>query len=402
MIPWITVIGITESGLAGLSADSLAQIDKAEVLVGGERHLNKVTDTGAERIDWRDGLEAAYEKIAKQQGKRVVVIASGDPLNYGIGAGLVERFGPEAIAFQPSPSSFSLAAARMGWPLPDVSCLTVHGRPLETVNLYLAPGAKLLMLSWDGSTPKALSQLLTSKGFGESRISVLEHMDGDQEKRIDGTAADWAIDRTANLNTIAIECIAGSDAQFWSRAPGLPEAAYQHDGKITKREVRAATLAALAPLPGELLWDVGAGSGAIGIEWMRINTKNKAIAFEQDTAKCDIITSNANNLGVPKLRVIPGDFQASATDVEPTPDAIFIGGGVSNPEILNACWQRLNAGGRLVANGVTVEAHRTLMDFQAAHGGELVRISVARSGNVGRMTAMRPLMDVLQLKALKA
>ncbi len=401
MTAWITVIGITESGLGGLSADTLVLIDKAEVLVGGERHLAKVSGTGAERIDWRNGLEAAYENIAKHHGKQVIVLASGDPLNYGIGAGLVDRFGSEAIDFHPAPGSFSLAAARMGWPLQNVSCLTVHGRPLETVNLYLAPNAKLILLSWDGATPKALSQLLTAKGFGESRISVLEHMDGDQENRIDGIAESWTQERTADLNTIAVECIAGQDAQFWSRAPGLPEAAYEHDGKITKREVRAATLAALGPLPGEVLWDVGAGSGAIGIEWMRIDTKNKTIAFEQDAAKCTVIAKNAKNLGVPKLQIVEGDFPGSAVAIEQTPDAIFIGGGVSDPATLNACWQRLNTGGRLVANGVTVEAHRALMDFQSNFGGELVRISVARSGPVGRMTALRPLMDVLQLKALK-
>ena len=401
MTAWLMVIGITEKGLGGLSAETLSYIEGAQVLVGGERHLEKVSGNTALRIDWGGGLDAVYDKIAKHVGEQVVVIASGDPLHYGIGARLIERFGKDAIHFVPSPGAFSLAASRMGWSLPDVICLTVHGRPLELVNLHLVPGAKVLLLSWNGTTPNALAALLSSKGFGNSRISVLEHMDGDDEARIDGLAHNWSIDQTANLNTIAVECIAGPDAQIWSRAPGLPEAAYEHDGKITKREVRTATLAALAPLPGETLWDVGAGSGAIGIEWMRIDTHNHTIAFEHDEAKCDVVERNAKNLGVPMLKVLSGDFLGTLKEMDQTPDAIFIGGGVSDPNVLNACWDRLNINGRMVSNGVTVDAHRALMEFHAEHGGDLVRISVARSGNVGSMTTLRPLMDVLQLKAIK-
>lgn len=401
MTPWLTVIGITEKGLAGLSTETLAYIDDAQVLVGGKRHLEKISTTTAIVIDWRDGLDAAHNKIYEHTGQRVVVIASGDPLHYGIGARLVERFGVDAIHFIPSPGAFSLAAARMGWSLPDVTCLTVHGRPLEAVNLHLYPKAKLLLLSWNGATPKALVELLAAKGFGDSRVSVLEHMDGDDENRVDGLAHNWPHDQNANLNTIAVECIAGPEAQFWSRAPGLPEAAYQQDGQITKREVRAATLAALTPLPGQTLWDVGAGSGAVGIEWMRMDTHNHAIAFEHDTTKIDIIERNAKNLGVPMLKIISGDFLDNVQNFDQSPDAIFIGGGVSDPKVLNVCWDRLSTNGRMVANGVTVEAHHALMNFNLKYSGELVRISVARSGNVGRMTALRPMMDVLQLKVTK-
>lgn len=401
MTPWITVVGLTDCGPSALTPKTLAHIETAEVLVGGERHLNLVNAAAAIQISWADGLSAAHDKIAEHHGKRVVILASGDPLHYGIGAQLVERFGSDAIHFIPAPGAFSLAAARMGWSLADVTCLTVHGRPLENVNLHLFPQARLLILSWDGQTPAALASLLTAKGFGDSRISVLEHMDGDNENRIDGLAKNWSVVETADLNTIAVECLAGSDAVFWPRVPGLPEAAYQHDGKITKREVRAATLAALAPLPGELLWDVGAGSGAVGIEWMRTHTSNKTVAFEKDASKHDVIKLNANNLGVPGLELIQGDVMASLPEIDATPDAIFVGGGVSSSDVLTLCWGRLKPGGRMIANGVTVEAHRNLMDFQSSHGGELVRISVARSGSVGQMTAMRPLMDVLQLKAHK-
>jgi precorrin-6Y C5,15-methyltransferase (decarboxylating) len=278
------VIGIGEKGLVGLSAETLSYLKGAQLLVGGERHLKKVSDNTVKRFDWIEGLDATNDKIAEHAGERVVVIASGDPLYYGIGARLVERFGAEAIHFIPSLGAFSLAASRMGWSLPDVACLTVHGRPLEVVHLHLYPKAKLLLLSWDGTTPNLLAKQLTIKGFGDSRISVLEHMDGDDEARVDGMAHNWLFEKNANLNTIAIECSAGPNAQFWSRAPGLPESAYEHDGNITKREVRAATLAALAPLPGETLWDVGAGSGAVGIEWMRMDTHNHSFAFEKNEA----------------------------------------------------------------------------------------------------------------------
>jgi precorrin-6Y C5,15-methyltransferase (decarboxylating) len=395
------VIGITEKGLAGLSAETLSYIQSAQVLVGGERHLGKVPNNTAKRFNWSKGLDAAHAKIAEHAGERVVVISSGDPLHYGIGAQLVERFGAEALHFIPSPGAFSLAASCMGWSLPDVTCLTTHGRPLEAVSLHLYPKAKLLILSWNGKTPSLLAELLTTKGFGDSRISVLEHMDGDNEARIDGMAQNWSVTQTANLNTIAVECRAEPDAQFWSRAPGLPETAYEHDGKITKCEVRAATLAALAPLPGETLWDVGAGSGAIGIEWMRMDTHNHALAFESNEARCKVIERNAKNLGVPMLKVFFGNFLGTANETDQTPDAIFIGGGVSDQNILNACWDHLKINGRLVANGITVEAHLSLMDFHAKHGGNLVRISIARSGNIGAMTALRPMMDVLQLKVIK-
>lgn len=402
MTAWMSVIGISDRGLEGLAAERITLIKNADVLIGGERHLSKSANQAEVQIDWSDGMDRAFDQIEALKGKQIVVLASGDPLHFGIGAKLVKRFGANSIDFLPSPGSFSLAAARMGWSIPDVKCLTVHGRPLETISLHLVPNATMLLLSWDGRTPKALAELLVSKGFGDSQITVLEHMEGEQENRIDGTASTWSLDATADLNTIALQCIAGPDAIYWPRLAGLPETAYIHDGKITKREVRAATLAALSPLPGETLWDVGAGSGAVGIEWMRSDTSLKSIAFEVDETKHTVIETNAKNLGVPGLKLIDGDFMETQLTMAKNPDAIFVGGGVSKLEILETCWHRLKIGGRLVANGVTVEAHRSLMEFQSCHGGEMVRISVARSGSVGPMTAMRPLMDVLQLKALKS
>jgi len=398
---WLTVIGISEDGLHSLPPSSLELIKAAEVLVGGARHLAKVPDYGAERMDWGKGFFNAIEELEDYKDKNVVVVASGDPLNFGAASTLRKRYAADEMAIIPAPGSFSLAAARMGWSLPDVEQVTVHGRPLEVVNLYLAPGAKLLILSWNGASPAVLADLLCEKGFGKSVIHVFEHMGGELEKHIEATAEGWNIERTADLNTMALECVAGPNAQCWSRVPGLPEAAFEHDGKITKREVRAATLALLAPLPSETLWDIGAGSGAVGIEWLRADNSVNALAFEHDAAKCEVITRNAGNLGVPRLKIIEGSAVEKITEIETSPDAIFMGGGVSDRALMEACWQRLADGGRLVANGVTVEAHAALMEFRKSHGGELTRISVARSGAVGSMTALRPLMDVLQLKVTK-
>jgi len=398
---WLTVIGIGEDGLHSLPPSSLELIKAAEVLVGGARHLAKVPDYGAQRMDWGKGFFNAIEELEDYKHKNVVVVASGDPLNFGAASTLRKRYAADEMTIIPAPGSFSLAAARMGWSLPDVEQVTVHGRPLEVINLYLAPGAKLLILSWNGASPADLANLLCGKGFGKSVIHVFEHMGGELENHIEATAEGWDIERTADLNTMALECVAGPNAQCWSRVPGLPEAAFEHDGKITKREVRAATLALLAPLPSETLWDIGAGSGAVGIEWLRSDNSVNALAFEHDAGKCEVITRNAGNLGVPRLKIIEGSAVEKITEIETSPDAIFMGGGVSDRTLMEACWQRLADGGRLVANGVTVEAHAALMEFQKTHDGELTRISVARSGAVGSMTALRPLMDVLQLKVIK-
>jgi len=398
---WLTVIGIGEDGLDSLPPSSLELIEGAEILVGGARHLDKVPDYGAQRMDWGKGFFSAIEELADHKDKNVVVMASGDPLNFGAASTLRKRYAAEEMTIIPAPGAFSLAASRMGWSLPDVEQVTVHGRPLEAVNLYLAPGAKLLILSWNGASPAALAKLLCQKGFGKSVIHVFEHMGGELENHVEATAEDWAIEHTADLNTMALECVAGPDARYWSRVPGLPEAAFEHDGRITKREVRAATLARLAPLPGETLWDIGAGSGAVGIEWLRADNAVNAVAFESDSAKCEVIARNAANLGVPRLQVVEGSAVTKMDEIETAPDVIFMGGGVSDRNLVDACWQRLGPGGRLIANGVTVEAHTAMMEFQKAHGGELTRISVARSGAVGQLTALRPLMDVLQLKAIK-
>jgi precorrin-6Y C5,15-methyltransferase (decarboxylating) len=398
---WLTIVGIGEDGLAGLGTEARDAIDAAEVLVGGERHLEKVSGHAALKVGWGKDFEAGVEAIRGFEGKRVVVLASGDPMNFGAGSVLARKFGIEAMTIIPAPGAFSLAAARMGWSVPDVNCVPVHGRPLEVVNLYLRPGARLLVLTWDGTTPAKLAALLAGKGFGESRVTVLEHLGGEDENRIDGTAAGWTHPETAELNTVAVECVAGPDAVFWSRAPGLPEAAFRHDNMVTKREVRAATIAALAPLAGETLWDVGAGSGTVAIEWLRLEPMAKAVAIERDAKRLSFIRANAAELGVPGLKVVEGEAPAALAAIEGAPDAVFVGGDVSNADVLDACRQRLKSGGRLVANAVTLNAQHALIHFRDAHGGEMTRLSVAREDTVGRLAGFRPMMEVWQLRTEK-
>jgi len=400
----ITVVGIGEDGLDGLTPKARGLIDEAEVLVGGERHLSKVPLGGEQRIDWDGDFDAAFDKIEKMKDRRVVVLASGDPLHYGVGANIVRRFGADQVNVIPAPGAFSLVAADLGWPLADIKCLTVHGRALEAVTLYLTPGRRLLVLSWDGETPEKLAGLLTARGFGPSRITVLGNLGGDDETRTEGTAEKWTGETVPDLNTIAVECVAGDGADVLSRVPGLPDDAFEHDGLITKREVRAATLARLMPLPGQTLWDVGAGSGAVAIEWLRAEPSAKAFAVERDPKRAAVIARNAANLGVPELKIVEGEAPGILSGIETVPDAVFVGGGVSVPGLLEACWDALSPGGRLVANGVTLEAEQRLLFFQNEFGGDLTRMAVSRAapvGPVGRLQTFQPLKQVTQLVTIK-
>ncbi|NQV84153.1 MAG: precorrin-6y C5,15-methyltransferase (decarboxylating) subunit CbiE [Rhodospirillales bacterium] len=398
---WITVVGIGEDGLGGLAPAVQTLVEAAEVLVGGERHLSKVPEGAEIRIDWSNGFDAALDEMERHRGKNVVVLASGDPLNFGVGANIIRRFGIAPVTFLPTAGAYSLAAARMGWSLPDTKCLTVHGRPLTAVNLHLVAGKRLLILSRDAGTPAELAELLTVRGFGPSAISVLSNMGGD-DVRQEGTAATWAHAPGADLNTIAVECLADKDAdqRAWSRVPGLPDDVFEHDGQITKREVRAATLARLAPLPGRVLWDVGAGAGSIAIEWLRCEPSAKAVAIERDPVRAARIARNAETLGVPNLKIIEGEALAVLADIEPVPDVVFVGGGVSTPGLLEACWQALGHGGRLVANAVTVEAEQALFQFKNEYGGDLTRFAASRASPVGasdRLNTFKPMMEVTQL-----
>ena len=401
MTAWLSVVGMGEDGLDGLRPTARSLVEAAEVLVGGERLLEKVPAGPAERIPWGPDLEATIERLAALSGRRVTVLASGDPLHYGVGACLVRRFGPGEMTVEPAPGAFSLAAARMGWPLADVETLTVHGRPPETLNRHLAPRARLLILSRDGDTPSKVAALLRQRGYGPSTMTVLEHLGGPDEGRRDGEAATWNHPRARDLNTIALQCRLGEDASAWSRAPGLPDDAFEHDGVITKREVRAITLAALVPLPHQTLWDVGAGSGTVAIEWMRAERTARAVAVERNPARAATIALNAAKLGVPGLRIVEGEAPAALRGLEPAPDALFIGGGLDCDGLLDACWRALAPDGRLVANAVTLEAQQRLLAAHRTWSGDLVHIAVSRTAPLGGLTVMRPLTPVLQYAVVK-
>ncbi|WP_193370255.1 precorrin-6y C5,15-methyltransferase (decarboxylating) subunit CbiE [Pelagibius marinus] len=398
--PWLSIVGIGEDGLAGLTAPARALVEDAEVLVGGERHLAMLPQDERERLVWPSPLSALLDEIESRRGTRVCVLASGDPLWYGVGVSLLKRIRRSEIAILPGRSAFTLSAARIGWPLAEVDCLTLHGRPLAMLHPYIQPNAKLLILSEDAATPAAVASLLTERGYGDSPVTVLEHLDGEKERRLDGTAAQWSANDLADLNTIAVDCIATPDAPLLPRTPGLPDDAFRHDGQMTKREVRAATLSALMPVPGQLLWDVGAGCGSVAVEWMRAAPRARAVAVERKAERRAMIAENAEGLGTPLLQIVAGEAPEALYGLE-APDAVFIGGGVSNPGLIEVCWTKLKPGGRLVANAVTLEGEAALLDWQKQHGGSLTRIAVSRAEPVGPFRGWRPMMPVTQYSSTK-
>jgi precorrin-6B C5,15-methyltransferase / cobalt-precorrin-6B C5,C15-methyltransferase len=397
---WLGIIGIGEDGLAGLSPAARTLIETADTLVGGTRHLAMVPPGAAERLRWRRPLADSIADIAARRGRRVAVLASGDPLWYGVAAVLLRHFPPDEMMILPQPSAFSLAAARLGWPLAECAALSLHGRPLDALRLHLVPRRRLLLLSEDGTTPARVARLLAEAGWGASRMTVFAHLGGEREAREGARAADWGGRASADLNTIAVECVAGPDARPLPLLAGLPDDAFEHDGQLTKREVRAMTLARLMPLPGETLWDIGAGCGSIAIEWLRACPGGAALAVERNPARAATIARNAAALGVPSLEIVTGAAPAAVAG-HAAPDAIFVGGGVSDPDLLPALWAVLRPGGRLVANVVSSEGERAILDWQAEHGGDLVRIAVSRLEPLGGHHAWRPLLGVTQLVAAK-
>ncbi len=400
MTPWLSIVGLGEDGLPGLAPAARALLDNAEVLIGGTRHLDMVPDDGRERLTWPSPLGAIVEEIARRRGRRVCVLATGDPLHYGIGVTLAKAVAMDEMVVIPAPSAFSLACARLGWTLSEVETLTLHGRPLALLHPAIQPGARLLLLSNDAATPDQVAELLCARGYGPSRIAVLEHMGGAKERRLDGTAEAWQPGRVADFNTIAVDCLAGPDAALLPRTPGLPDEAFRHDGQMTKRELRAVTLSALQPVPGQLLWDLGAGSGSVAIEWMRSHPRCRAVAVERHADRIALIAGNAAALGTPGLEIIEGEAPGALDGLE-APDAAFIGGGLRADGNFETCWDRLKPGGRLVANAVTVEGEQALARWRAELGGELTRIAVSRAGALGPYTGWRPFMPVTQLRAVK-
>jgi precorrin-6Y C5,15-methyltransferase (decarboxylating) len=399
-MPWLSVIGIGEDGLDGLGHAARARIQAAELLVGGARHLALVGSHKAEALVWASPIAGTLAAIRGHSGRKVVVLASGDPMWFGIGAAIAANFAPHEYEILPAPSAFALAAARLGWALQETDCISLHGRPLARLVRSLAPGARILALANDGTTPAAVAELLVREGYGPSRMSVFEHLAGPGEHRASAPAHAWASARSADLNVIAIECESRDPALARSPAPGLPDASFHHDGQLTKQPIRAATLAALAPLAGALLWDIGAGSGAIGIEWCRAAPRARAIAIERDPERARRIRVNADALGVPELDIIEGRAPKALDGLE-APAAIFIGGGISEAGLIERCWEALMPRGILVANTVTVSGEAVLLGWHERIGGDLARLAISRAEPLGGQLGWRPLAPVTQLACRK-
>lgn len=399
MTPWLTVVGIGEDGFKGLGKLARRALLGATRIVGSQRQLDLLpVCIRGERQLWPAPF--SLEPLLAQRGEPVCVLASGDPMFFGVGASLARQVPGDEMLVIPAPSSCTLAAARMGWPLQDTVTVSLVARPVAAINAQLFSGVRLLVLSNDRHSPAAVAALLRERGFGPSRLTVLEHLGDETERRIEGIASDWTNPLLADLNLIAIDCLADPATPRLSRLAGLPDSAFEHDGQLTKRDVRAVTLARLAPTPGELLWDVGAGSGSIGIEWMRAHPSCRTLAIEADTGRQALIERNRDTLGVPGLQLIRGSAPQALAGLE-RPDAIFIGGGVTRDGVLQTCWEQLKPGGRLVANAVTLQSEMTLMAWRERHGGELTRVHIAQAQPLGEFDTWRQALPITLLDLVK-
>jgi precorrin-6Y C5,15-methyltransferase (decarboxylating) len=394
---WLSIVGIGEDGVEGLSPSARGLIGAAEIVFGGRRHLSLAAPLirGAAR-PWPSPFDGAADEVLHHRGRQICVLASGDPFYFGVGAVLARAIDAREMIVVPAPSAFSLAAARLGWSLPQTTLISVHGRTLDLVRPHLQPCARILALTSDGEGAGALARLLTQSGFGASRLTVLEALGGAREHIRTTVAADFDLGIVDALNTVAIEVEAAAGARVIARSAGLADDLFEHDGQITKREVRAVTLSSLAPRRGELLWDVGAGAGSVAIEWMLADPPfMRAIAVENRTDRAARIGRNAAAFGVLQLDIVEGSAPAALAALEP-PDAVFIGGGASEPGTLDAAIAALRAGGRLVVNAVTLETEALLIARHGGLGGDLIRLAVSRAGTVGEKAGWRSAIPVTQ------
>ena len=400
MNQWLTIVGMGEDGFEGLTATAKLALESAENIVGSQRLFALLPTSKSKRHIWPQPFSTFYEEIQSLKSQSTVLLATGDPMNFGVARKLFELVPRDEIVVIPHLSAFSLAAAQMGWSIPDCDCLTIHGRPAANVEAFIQADAKLLILTQDETSIAEVCRRLMARGFENSAVTVLENLAGKHERVTRFLANTIPNQSWSPLNTLAVHCVPSDSAKIYSRVGGLPDDAFQHDGQLTKREVRAATLAALAPAPDQLLWDVGAGCGSVAIEWIRSTRGCEAIAIEYNADRCSMIAKNIDQLGTPRLKLIQGQAP-SALENLPTPHAIFIGGGIGDPDVFETCWQALRSGGRLVANVVTLEGEMHLYDLQEKYRGELLRIDVSRLEAVGKFRALKPKMPVTQWRLIK-
>lgn len=398
---WLSIIGIGEDGVEGLTPIARRLIEEAVLVVGGARHLKLAGSlVRGQQLTWPNPIDAAFPQILAWRGRPVAVLATGDPFHFGIGKQLAEIVPTDEFVCLPHVSAFALAAARMGWALQDVATITLHGRAIEGVARYLQPGARILALSWDGSTPQKLASLLAARGLGASRLTILERMGGPGERIRSARAGSGVGADIDTLNTVALEIVTGPESRTIALAPGLDDSSYRHDGQLTKREMRSIVLSSLAPRRGELLWDIGLGSGSIAIEWLLRDPTMRAVGIEEREDRASNAAHNAAALGTPDLQIVRGRAPDALRGL-PEPDAIFIGGGLTDG-ILDAAWAALRPGGRLVANAVTIESEQILLAAFQRLGGELLRVSIARAEPVGELHGWRPAMPIVHWRIAKS
>jgi len=393
---WLTIIGVGEDG--ALSSAARAFVDDTTVIFGGARHLALIGPTKAAQRAWPTPFSLGVAQVMERRGAPTVVLASGDPFFFGVGATLAEKIAPQEIFCLPAPSTFTLVAARLAWSQQDCALLSLHGRAFERVTPHLQPARRIIALSWDETTPARLAAHLAARGFGRSVVHVLENLGGPRERTRSAAAAEFALEDVSPLNAVAVALVADRDARVIPLTPGLPDEWFEHDGQLTKRDVRAVTLSALAPRKGERLWDIGAGAGSIAIEWMLSDPVNRAVAIERDETRAARIARNAAALGVPDLEILHDAAPAALAGLE-KPDAIFIGGG--GPDVIEAAWAALPNDGRIVVNAVTIETQALLLDAFAARRGNLVHVQIAKARAVGRFHGLDPAMGVLQWRGQK-
>ncbi len=400
MNPWLSVIGVGEEGVAALPPQAREALEKAKIVLGPERFLQGLT-SDQQRVAWTPPLTAMLKQIKARRGTPTAILATGDPLWFGIGATLTKHLDAAEFTVHPHPSAFQLAAARLHWPLQHVTTLSLHGRPEHILHPHLTPGQRILMLTSDRSTAARVIEILLARGYDESRLIALENLGGAAERVRSATARTFDLEDLGDFYVLGLDCVADPDAPLLPPIPGLPDGAFISDGQLTKREVRAVTLAKLAPFAGGLLWDVGAGCGSVAIEWMRSARDSQAVAFEVDDTRIGMIRQNADALGVPGLGIISGRAPESFSG-QAKPDAVFLGGGVGDETLFEACWSALKRGGRFVANAVTLDGEEAIYRRQDRLGGEIARIEVSVLDRIGGHRVMRPRMAVTQWVCVKS
>ncbi|RIJ77223.1 precorrin-6y C5,15-methyltransferase (decarboxylating) subunit CbiE [Nakamurella silvestris] len=397
----VIVLGVGGDGWTGLTEAHQALVTTAEVVLAGARHLSLIPEVpGQLRLTWPSPLRSGLpDLLAELAGRFVLVLASGDPLVSGIGSTLIELLGPDRVTVLPHVSSVAVARARLGWPAESATVVSAVGRDSAAVLRPVAPGRRLLVLSSDEHTPGEVAALLTGAGYGSSTMTVFSDLDSLVETRVRGAAREFT-EPVGRLNIIAVECVADPGLPVFGLVGGLPDEIFDHDGQLTKRDARASALSRLVPVPGQLLWDVGAGAGSVAVEWARADPLCRAIAIERDRPRAARIAANARRLGVPSLRVVLGAAPDALADL-PAPDAVFIGGGATIPGLIDRCWSALAPGGRLVAHAVTVESEMVLLDRYRLLGGELTRIAIEKAEPLGTFTGWKPLRTLVQWSVQK-